>query len=93
MIRYFTANYEKDICDNLIEVWERDCKKEEEKSIKIFHGKEEWYLNNASSVFCNAAQSLRQGKKSQDRRNSKSDWKSRNWHNQQRKKKNNYSRS
>ena len=93
MIRYFTANYENDICDNLIEVWERDCKKEEEKSIKIFHGKEEWYLNNASSVFRNAAQSLRQGKKSQDKRNSKSDWKSRNWHNQQRKKKNNYSRS
>ena len=93
MIRYFTANYENDICDNLIEVWERDCKKEEEKSIKIFHGKEEWYLNNASSVFRNAAQSLRQGKKSQDRRNSKSDWKSRNWHHQQRKKKNNYSRS
>ena len=93
MIRYFTANYENNICDNLIEVWERDCKKEEEKSIKIFHGKEEWYLNNTSSVFRNAAQSLRQGKKSQDRRNSKSDWKSRNWHNQQKKKKNNYSRS
>ena len=41
MIRYFTANYENDICDNLIEVWERDCKKEEEKLIKIFHGKDE----------------------------------------------------
>ena len=31
MITYFTANYENDICDNLIELWERDCKKEEEK--------------------------------------------------------------
>ena len=25
MITYFTANYENDICDNLIELWERDC--------------------------------------------------------------------
>ena len=41
MITCFTANYENDICDNLIELWDRDCKKEEEKSIKIFHGREE----------------------------------------------------
>ena len=64
MIAYFTPNYENDICDKLIESWGRDCKKEEEKSIKIFYGKEEWYLNNASSGFRNAAQSLRQEKKS-----------------------------
>ena len=63
MITYFTANDENDICDNLIELWERDCKKAEERSIKIFHGKEEWYLKNASSGFRNAAQSLRQEKK------------------------------
>ena len=69
MITYFTANYENDICDNLIELWERECKKEEEKSIKTFHGKEEWYLNNASSGFHNAAQSLRKEKKPQDSRN------------------------
>ena len=93
MITYFTANYENDICDNLIELWERDCKKEEEKSIKIFHGKEEWYLNNASSGFRNSAQSLRKEKKSQDSRNSENDWKGRNRYNQQRKKKNNGSRS
>ena len=80
-------------CDNLIELWERDCKKEEEKSIKIFHGKEEWYLNNASSGFRNAAQSLRQEEKCKDSRNSKNDRKGRNRHNQQRKKKNNDSRS
>ena len=42
MITYFTANYENNIWDKLIELWERDCKKKEEKSIKIFHGKEEW---------------------------------------------------
>ena len=24
MITYFTANYDNDICDNLIELWERD---------------------------------------------------------------------
>ena len=42
MITYFTVNFENDICDNLIELWERDCKKEEEKSIKIFHGKEDY---------------------------------------------------
>ena len=24
MITYFTANYENDICDNLIELWEKD---------------------------------------------------------------------
>ena len=27
MITYFTANYEDGICDNIIELWERDCKK------------------------------------------------------------------
>ena len=54
MVTYFTANYENNICDNLIELWDRDCRKEE-KSIKIFCGKEEWHLNNASSVFHNAA--------------------------------------
>ena len=41
MITYFTANYENNICDNLIELWERDCKKEEEKLINIFYNKEE----------------------------------------------------
>ena len=81
MITYFTANYENDICDNLIELWEKDCKKEEEKSIKIFHGKEKWYLNYASSDFRNAAQSLRKEKKSQDSRNSENDWNGRNRYN------------
>ena len=71
MIIYFTINCENDICDNLIELWERDCNIKKEKSIKIFHGKEEWYLNNASSGFRNAAKSLRQQKKSQDTRTSK----------------------
>ena len=85
MITYFTANDENDICDNLIELWERDCKKAEERSIKIFHGKEEWYLKNASSGFRNAAQSLRQEKKSQVTRTSKNNWKGRNRYNQQRK--------
>ena len=85
MITYFTANDENDICENLIELWERDCKKAEERSIKIFHGKEEWYLKNASSGFRNAAQSLRQEKKSQVSRTSKNNWKGRNRYNQQRK--------
>ena len=85
MITYFTANDENDICDNLIELWERDCKKAEGRSIKIFHGKEEWYLKNASSGFRNAAQSLRQEKKSQVSRTSKNNWKGRNRYNQQRK--------
>ena len=93
MIKHFTANYENEICDKLIELWERDCKKEEEKSIQIFHRKEEWYLKNTSSGFRNAAQSLRQEKKSKDSRSSKNDWESRNRHNQQRKKKNNDDRS
>ena len=74
MITYFTANNENNICDNLIELQERDCKKEEEKSIKIFHCKEEWYLNNASSGFHNARKSLRKGKKSQDSKNSKNNF-------------------
>ena len=60
MITYFTANYENDICDSLIELWERDCKKEQKKSIKIFLGKEEWYLNNASSGSRNAAQEIKE---------------------------------
>ena len=63
------------------------------KSVKIFHGKEEWYLNNASSVYRNATQSLRKEKKSQGSRNSENDRKGRNRHNQQRKKKNNDSHS
>ena len=71
MIKYFTTNYENDICDSLIEVWERDCKKEEEKLIKIFYDKEEWYLNNSSSGCRNATQSLSKGKKSQDSKNSR----------------------
>ena len=87
MITYFTANYENDICGSLIELWERDCKNEEEKLIKIFHGKEDWYLNNASSGFRNTAQSLRQERKPQDSRTSKNFRKGRNRHNQQRKKK------
>ena len=62
MITYFTANYEKDISDNLLKLWERDCNKLKEKSIKIFHGKEERYLNNDSSGFRNATQSLRKEK-------------------------------
>ena len=93
MITYFTGNYENDICDNLIELWEKDYEKEEEKLIKIFHGKEEWYLNNASSGFRNAAQSLRQEKKSQDSRTSKNDCKGRKQYNQQRKNKNSNNRS
>ena len=93
MVTYFTANYEKNICDNLIKFWERDCKKLKEKSIKIFHGKDECYLNNASLGFHNAAQSLRKEKKSQDSRNSENDWKGKNRYNQQRKKENNDGRS
>ena len=38
------------------------ARKKKKKWIKIFPGKEEWYLNNASSGFHNAAQSLRQEK-------------------------------
>ena len=53
------------------------ARKKKEKSIKIFHGKEEWYLNNASSGFRNAAQSLRKEKKFQDSRNSENDRKGR----------------
>ena len=30
MITYFTANYENDVCDILIELWERDSKKKSE---------------------------------------------------------------
>ena len=77
------------LCDNLIELLERDCKKEE-NSIKIFHAK--WYLNNYSSGFLNAAQSLQREMKSQASRNSENDWKGRNQYNQYRKKKNNDSK-
>ena len=77
------------LCDNLIELLERDCKKEE-NSIKIFHAK--WYLNNYSSGFLNAAQSLQREMKSQASRNSENDSKGRNQYNQYRKKKNNDSK-
>ena len=66
---------------------------EEWKLIRIFHEKEEWYLNNASSGFGSGTQSLRKEKKSQDSRKSENDWNCRSRHNQQRKKKNNDSRS
>ena len=36
MITYVTANYENDICDNLIELWERDCKKKKKNQLKYF---------------------------------------------------------
>ena len=36
IITHFTANYKNNICDNLIELWERDCKKEEENQSKYF---------------------------------------------------------
>ena len=39
-----------------------DCKKKEEKSIKIFHGKVDWYLNHHSSGLLNAAKSLKKEK-------------------------------
>ena len=42
-----------------------------EKSFKIFQRKQEWYLNNAWSSFCNAGQSLRKVKTSHDNRNPK----------------------
>ena len=60
----------------------RDCKTEEGKSIKIFYDKEEQYLNITSSGFCNATQSLRKEKKSEDNKNSENDQKGRNRHNQ-----------
>ena len=41
MITYFTANYENDVGDNLIELLEKDFKDIEEKSIKIFYGIEQ----------------------------------------------------
>ena len=50
-------------------------------------------MNNASSGFCIAAQSLRKEKTSQDSRNSENYRKGINQHKQQRKKKNNNSRS
>ena len=73
--------------------YEREFREEEEKSIKIFYNKEEWYLNNASSGFRNATQTLRKEKKSQDRKNPENDQEGRNRHNQQRNNKNNGSRS
>ena len=36
MITYFTVNDENDICDNLIELWERHCKKEKGNQLKYF---------------------------------------------------------
>ena len=92
MMTYFTTNYQNGICDNLIQLWEKACKKKEEKSIKIIHRKRKWYLNNSSSGFRNAPQSLRKEKKSQDSRNSENNRKGRSQHNQQKNKKNNNSR-
>ena len=37
MIIYFTASYESDICDNLIELWEREtARKKTKNQLKYF---------------------------------------------------------
>ena len=36
MLSYVSANYKNNIYDNLIKLWERDCKKEEENQLKSF---------------------------------------------------------
>ena len=92
MITYFATNVQNGICDNLMQLWKKDCKKKEKKSIKIIHRKRKWYLSNTSSGFRNALQSLRKEKKSQESRNSENNRKGRSQHNQQRNKKNNNSR-
>ena len=50
MITHFTTNYQNNIYDNLVELWQRDCKKEEKILIKIFHGKEETTLLQVSTM-------------------------------------------
>ena len=53
MITKFTAKYSNDICDTLLSQWESDCKREKDKSKAIFERKKDWYLNNATTGFCN----------------------------------------
>ena len=49
MISRLKSNNNDQICIKVINQWELDCKKEEEKSKVIFNKKRDWYLNNAIS--------------------------------------------
>ena len=51
MITHFTTSFDNDKCDCLTEEWENDCRKEEEKSYKIFQSKEKFFLNNTFNDF------------------------------------------
>ena len=51
MLTYLTYNFEEDICYSLIDMWEKECRKEEDISINIFEKKQDWYLNNATTEF------------------------------------------
>lgn len=50
VVTYFTLNYENHICDNSIELWEKDYKKEKQTIKKIYHKTEEWCLTTFLQV-------------------------------------------
>ena len=53
MITKFTTKYSNDICGTVLNQWESDCEREEDKSRAIFERNRNWYLNNATMEFRN----------------------------------------
>ena len=51
MKSHFTNEYEIEIANKLIKEWLDECKKEEERSIKIFNESENFFLNTTTSDF------------------------------------------
>ena len=45
---------------------EKQLQKKGQKSLKIFHGKEDWHLNNASSDYRNSPQNLKREREPQN---------------------------
>lgn len=58
-VRHFTSNYKNDTCDSFLELWDKDCQKQREKSIRILNEKEGGYLNNSFLKFCKFVQILK----------------------------------
>ena len=76
MTAHFTMNYENDICNPLIELWETGYQKEEQKSYEVFNTKRDWYLNNTTTEFRN---------ETAEEKNNKSELKQNNNNNQNKK--------
>ena len=64
---------------------EKQLQKKRQKSLKIFHEKEDWYLNNASSDYRNSPQNLKKEREPQNGKNNRFKARKRNFNPQRNK--------